>query len=137
MQAHSPRPLPTHVHRIMWPKSCCLSHWSPMRYMTPSLVVQISSWAVWKRIKKYLLNDHVIEMGRRKKLLVLFDEAKTSRLGRRHVCTPLGGGGVLDPPGKSYSRGDWRETPGVLENQTREISYILSVDSHYLESGWI
>lgn len=84
-----------------------------------------------------MLNDHVIEMGRRKKLLVLFDEAKASRLGRRRACTPLGGGGVLDPPGKSYSRGDWRETPGVLENQTREISYIPSVDSHYLESGWI
>lgn len=46
MQVHSPRPFPTQVHRIMWPMSCCLSHWSPTRYMTPSLVVQISSCAV-------------------------------------------------------------------------------------------
>lgn len=54
MQVHSPRPFPTQVHLIMWPISCCLSHWSPTRYMIPSLVVQISSWAGWEESKKPL-----------------------------------------------------------------------------------
>ncbi|KAG7255427.1 hypothetical protein CRUP_013514 [Coryphaenoides rupestris] len=34
------------VQRIMWPRtSCRLSHWSPTRYITPSLVVHTSSWS--------------------------------------------------------------------------------------------
>lgn len=50
IQLHSPRPLPRHVHSIMWPMtSWRLSHLSPTRCIIPSLVVHTSSWAKKKR----------------------------------------------------------------------------------------
>lgn len=57
MQLHSPRPLPTHVQRIMWPRtSWRLSHWSPTRYITPSPVVHTSSLADGNRSTSILVN---------------------------------------------------------------------------------
>lgn len=57
-QLHSPRPFPRQVHCIMWPRtSCCLSHLSPTRCITPSLVVHNSSWAMHKTNKNYIKNN--------------------------------------------------------------------------------
>lgn len=56
-QLHSPRPLPRHVHSIMWPMtSCRLSHLSPTRCIAPSLVVHNSSWATWRITWKKVLS---------------------------------------------------------------------------------